>query len=108
MRVPKSSRRTFLKTTITGATVAMGQLKGLAVAAGGRSSPQRPPTGAPAESQDIASPPATPAEYTRGIGVYPGNPAEDFAPILVADDSNNYRNLALLRPAFIPAVTTTT
>ncbi len=48
----------------------------------------------------LASPPATPAEYTRGIGVYPGNPAEDFAPILVAGNSNNYRNLALLRPAY--------
>jgi hypothetical protein len=33
------------------------------------------------------------------VGVYPGNPAEDFSPMLVADNEN-YRNLAKLRPAF--------
>jgi hypothetical protein len=38
-------------------------------------------------------------KFTRGVGVYPGNPAEDFAPILVPDASN-YRNLALHRPAY--------
>lgn len=38
-------------------------------------------------------------EYTRGVGVYPGRPAEDFAPALVPDTST-YRNLALLRPAY--------
>ncbi|MBP2671755.1 MAG: Beta-mannosidase, partial [candidate division NC10 bacterium] len=37
--------------------------------------------------------------YTRGAGVYPGNPEEDFAPVLVPDRST-YRNLALLRPAY--------
>ncbi len=37
--------------------------------------------------------------YTRGVGIYPGNPAEDFAPVLVPDQTN-YRNLALLRPAY--------
>jgi len=37
--------------------------------------------------------------FTRGVGVYPGNPAEDFSPMLVADNEN-YRNLAKLRPAF--------
>jgi len=37
--------------------------------------------------------------YTRGIGVYPGAPAEDFSPELVPDAST-YRNLALLRPAW--------
>jgi hypothetical protein len=38
-------------------------------------------------------------KYTRGVGVYPGNPEEDFAPVLVQDQTN-YRNLALLRPAY--------
>ena len=37
--------------------------------------------------------------YTRGVGIYPGNPKEDFSPELVKGD-NNYRNLALMRPAF--------
>ncbi len=32
---------------------------------------------------------------SRGIGIYPGNPAESFAPRMVKDDS--YRNLALNR-----------
>src|SRR4030042_1654030 len=35
---------------------------------------------------------------TRGVGVYPGDPREDFAPVLVPDTST-YRNLALRRPA---------
>jgi hypothetical protein len=38
-------------------------------------------------------------EYTRGIGVYPGEPSADFSPTLVPDTAN-YRNLALLRPAY--------
>ena len=38
-------------------------------------------------------------ELTRGIGVYPGNPSEDFSPSL-QPDQDNYRNLALLRPAY--------
>lgn len=37
--------------------------------------------------------------YTRGIGQYPGCPAEDFSPELLPDGSA-YRNLALLRPAY--------
>jgi hypothetical protein len=37
-------------------------------------------------------------EYTRGIGVYPGNPKEDFGPSMVVD--NTYRNLALHRAAY--------
>jgi hypothetical protein len=37
--------------------------------------------------------------YTRGVGIYPGNPAEDFSPTLVVDNEN-YRNLAKLRPAY--------
>ena len=37
--------------------------------------------------------------YSRGVGIYPGNPAEDFSPYLVSD-TNNYRNLAKLRTAY--------
>src|SRR5512143_2030516 len=36
---------------------------------------------------------------TRGLGVYPGDPGQDFAPTLVRDEAS-YRNLALRRPAF--------
>ena len=38
-------------------------------------------------------------EYTRGIGVYPGDPKEDFAPTMVPDTAT-YRNLAFHRPAY--------
>ena len=37
-------------------------------------------------------------EYTRGIGVYPGDPKQDFSPVMKPDGS--YRNLALHRPAW--------
>ena len=37
--------------------------------------------------------------YTRGIGVYPGDPKEYTGPSLVAD-AQTYRNLALHRPAY--------
>jgi hypothetical protein len=37
--------------------------------------------------------------YTRGVGVYPGDPYQDFAPTLVPD-TTTYRNLALHRPAY--------
>lgn len=37
--------------------------------------------------------------YTRGIGVYPGSPQEDFSPELLPD-RNQYRNLALLRATY--------
>jgi hypothetical protein len=37
--------------------------------------------------------------YTRGIGVYPGDPNQDFAPTLLPD-TTTYRNLALHRPAY--------
>jgi len=37
--------------------------------------------------------------YTRGIGVYPGDPREYTGPALVTD-ANTYRNLALHRPAY--------
>ncbi len=37
--------------------------------------------------------------YTRGLGVYPGDPREDFGPVLRVD-ATAYRNLALHRPAY--------
>jgi hypothetical protein len=37
--------------------------------------------------------------YTRGVGVYPGDPRQDWSPTL-AIDSTTYRNLALHRPAY--------
>jgi hypothetical protein len=38
-------------------------------------------------------------QYTRGIGVYPGDPKEYTGPSLVVD-ATTYRNLALHRPAY--------
>ena len=38
-------------------------------------------------------------QYTLGVGVYPGNPSENFAP-LMREDQKTYRNLALHRPAY--------
>jgi hypothetical protein len=46
-----------------------------------------------------APPAATPDLVTRGIGAYPGDPREDFAPTFRID-ATTYRNLARLRPAF--------
>jgi hypothetical protein len=37
--------------------------------------------------------------FTRGVGVYPGDPREDFGPVLRVD-ATTYRNLALHRPAY--------
>src|ERR1039458_2539460 len=37
--------------------------------------------------------------YARGVGVYPGDPKQDFAPTLVPD-AQTYRNIALHRPAY--------
>src|ERR1035438_6483506 len=37
-------------------------------------------------------------DYTLGVGVYPGDPKENFAPLPRADQT--YRNLARLRPAY--------
>ncbi|HEX7572086.1 MAG TPA: discoidin domain-containing protein, partial [Bacteroidota bacterium] len=38
-------------------------------------------------------------DQTRGVGVYPGDPAEDYSPGFIID-SIRYRNLALHRPAY--------
>ena len=37
--------------------------------------------------------------YTRGVGVYPGDPREDYAAVL-SPEGKTYRNLALHRPAY--------
>jgi hypothetical protein len=48
-----------------------------------------------------SSTPGRPAEpeSTRGVGVYPGDPREDFAPTLRPGPPTVYRNLSLHRPA---------
>src|SRR5208283_2520676 len=38
-------------------------------------------------------------EYTRGVGVYPGDVNADFSPAMKID-AKDYRNLALHRPAY--------
>jgi hypothetical protein len=38
-------------------------------------------------------------DYTRGVGIYPGNPVENFSPDLIPDNEH-YRNIARFRPAF--------
>jgi hypothetical protein len=45
-------------------------------------------------SLSFAAPPET-----RGVGIYPGDPNEDYAPLIIPDTST-YRNLALHRPAY--------
>src|SRR5208337_3303443 len=91
------SRRNFLKSSIGGAYVAAGELRAIAINPKGAaaSSAARP------RSTSVApeSPSITGAEYTRGVGVYPGDPRQDFGPTLVPDAST-YRNLALHRPAY--------
>src|SRR5215472_13924592 len=47
----------------------------------------------------LAAVPAMAQTYTRGVGVYPGDPREDFAAQLLPD-AKTYRNLALHRPAY--------
>jgi hypothetical protein len=46
-----------------------------------------------------AAAPLAAQTYTRGIGVYPGDPREDWSPTFEID-STTYRNLALHRPAY--------
>ncbi|MBN2369862.1 MAG: discoidin domain-containing protein, partial [Vicinamibacteria bacterium] len=38
-------------------------------------------------------------QYTRGVGVYPGDPRQDHAPLMKLE-TETYRNLALRRPAY--------
>jgi hypothetical protein len=90
-----TSRRTFLRNSaIAGATVALNKISTLAdpaVMASAETSPKSAST--------TTSPTATHDEFTRGIGVYPGDPRDNFSPEIVIDRTT-YRNLALLRPAY--------
>jgi hypothetical protein len=93
-----TSRRAFLKTTLAGAGAAWGGAQSLAAAPA--KSTQAPSL--PAASGELlsgAESSSNAPEYTRGVGVYPGDPREDFSPVLVIDGST-YRNLALRRPAY--------
>jgi Glycosyl hydrolase 2 galactose-binding domain-like/Exo-beta-D-glucosaminidase Ig-fold domain/Glycosyl hydrolases family 2/NedA-like, galactose-binding domain len=94
-----TSRRGFLKKTIAGAAVGWEEMQRLAAASG---KPEVPAAGT-VNARDVSPPSAESrpiaGNYTRGLGVYPGEPREDFSPVLVKDDST-YRNLALRRPAY--------
>ena len=76
-----TSRRDFLKASI--------------ITAGSAALPALPLT-ADAEAGPAST--AAGSNYTRGIGLYPGAPDQNFAPTL-ALDTTTYRNLALRRPA---------
>jgi len=89
-----TTRRDFLKTTaIAGATVSVGGLTAWAEPLG------LPSTNATTGQAVSPSPTLAAAESTRGIGMYPGLPSQNFSPTLVPETST-YRNLALLRPAY--------
>ncbi|HEX5235730.1 MAG TPA: discoidin domain-containing protein [Silvibacterium sp.] len=86
-----TSRRDFLKTTIiAGAGAVLPAVTALAAESGAHG---------PLQPDATHAAPDTAAEYTRGIGNYPGAPEAFFGPDLVIDNST-YRNLALLRPAY--------
>ena len=88
-----TSRRSFLKTTmIASAAVAVDGVSTLAQAA-------HPNSGTVPEGAAQASG-AGKTGYTAGIGIYPGDPNENFDPILLPDTSGTYKHLALLRPAY--------
>ncbi|MBZ5566182.1 MAG: discoidin domain-containing protein, partial [Acidobacteriia bacterium] len=92
-----SSRRRFLKSTVAGAGVALGGLRGLANPPGKSASAVGSAANGP--KQAATESPQGSAGFTRGVGIYPGNPAEDFSPVL-APAPPTYRNLALHRPAY--------
>ncbi|HEY3706395.1 MAG TPA: discoidin domain-containing protein [Terracidiphilus sp.] len=54
---------------------------------------------ASAQQRAPAQPSASDRQYTRGVGIYPGDPQQYDGPYL-AVDSTAYRNLALHRPAY--------
>ena len=39
-------------------------------------------------------------QYTKGVGVYPGDPKQDFAPVVAPATVDTVHNLALRRPAY--------
>jgi len=93
-----SSRRTFLKSSaVASATVALGAIPGSGAIL------KNEETALATEPLPLDSPavPGTAAAtpFTRGLGIYPGDPREHFSPDMVIDTAR-YRNLALLRPAY--------
>jgi hypothetical protein len=93
-----TSRRGFLKKcAMAGAGAALESYPGLADP-GFDGSALRTAAMPSGESQSTNSS-GTVNEFTRGLGVYPGHPRENFNPELVIDRLT-YRNLALLRPAY--------
>lgn len=94
-----TSRRTFLKNSaIAGATVALNKIPTLADPISADSTGAASADVAAAKGSSHLTPTAH-EEFTRGIGVYPGDPRDNFSPELVLDHTT-YRNLALLRPAY--------
>ena len=90
-----ATRRGFLKTSLlAGAAIAARPHLGFAEGESRATHGSAEPTEALAEAA------ASPAAFTRGIGMYPGSPNEFFGPHMLPDTSGTYRNLALLRPAF--------
>ena len=86
-----TSRRRFLtQTAIAGASAALNRVPILEVAT--------PKSGAESVHTALHTGSAR-NEFTRGIGVYPGDPREDFSPELITD-AVTYRNLAYHRPAY--------
>jgi hypothetical protein len=94
-----TSRRAFLKSTIAGASLALGEFQNFAFGLNGVAGAAVPPAGSNREGLPGVECALGSQEYTRGVGVYPGDPREDFAPGLVVDRTT-YRNLALRRPAY--------
>jgi hypothetical protein len=97
-----TSRRFFLKTTLAGASVTFNELRGLAEPnAVGSLADANSGTGKtlPPDESTTSAP-----EFTRGVGVYPGDPKEYFGPELVPDTSTygkgGFRNLAFRRAAY--------
>jgi len=66
--------------------------------AGGQAMTPRRPPASPARAPNPGTA-SSDGLVTRGPGVYPGDPREDFAPDLRIDGTT-YRNLARLRPAY--------
>ena len=93
-----TSRRGFLKkSAAAGAGVAWEKIRGFAATTGRLEALSV--AGPSDESPAAAFTRGVSKEFTRGLGLYPGNPREDFSPELVLDKLT-YRNLALLRPAY--------
>ena len=93
-----ASRRTFLKkSAAASAGVALGALPGSGAVLNGLSTQSQVSRAKAAHSAAAALDSAN--QFTRGLGVYPGDLREDFSPELIIDKST-YRNLALHRPAY--------